>query len=110
MKKKRLRSCAQVVSFDDNLVTSPAAEVGEEAVPQSPFSPFSTCSGDDSFLFNPAAERGRPTAEEEVPAERSRAGTESRLFSDPRPGTETGAPRRNDSSASLGKQMVWRNY
>jgi len=57
VKKKKLKSAAQVVSFDEKLVCP--AEVADEAVAVDIYSPFSTQSTDDSFLF-PEREKIHP--------------------------------------------------
>jgi len=82
--KKKVKSSSQVISFEDSISTP---ELGEEAIPESPFSPFSSQPTDDSFLFS----RKQEEPEEDfssVPSRNSRS------------------PKRTDSFSSAGIQGV----
>ena len=84
VKKKKLKSSSQVISFEDSISTP---EQGEEAFPESPFSPFSSQPTDDSFLF------GRKQEEPDDD------------FSSV-PSREIRSPKRTDSFSSAGIQGV----
>jgi len=108
VKKKRLRSCAQVVSFDDTLV-QPVGEMAEEATtPTCLVSPFSTQSTDDSFLFAERTGQDTDSAKTETsPALSHKANDKTDLSSSDVSSVRNSSSRLlsasgNNSSLSLG--------